>query len=279
MGPSAGVPSAGKSAPRRAISTTGLLGRWREKGSAEKAGAPSGKGDSTNAPEALEGVRWSLSSSPGSKQRCALILYGLPKFFRDRSLPTLLHRVVSRIPMPVDVFVHTYDLTHTTNSRNGELACKLDPDEVRAAKPVRVEMQSQDVVDREHTPLFSEMKRHGDAWFNHFVSLRNVLRQYNSIQRVRARRTQGAMRSRRSRWPRRWRWLALLRRRPRRWRRGAPREHGRARPGDPSPSPPFGRVPPSPRGTRLWRRSSRSGVWSTRSSAAREWTCSTSMTS
>lgn len=163
-----------KLAPKKPSGVASVFGR--KKSGSENAAA----GQCPN----NEPVRWPLSAAPGSEQRCALILYGLPKLFRDRSFPTLLQRVIMRIPMPVDVFIHTYNLTETSNMRNGEVACKLDPQEVHVAKPLRLEMQSQDLVDREHQPLLNEMKRYGDAWFNHFVSLRNVLRQYNSIRRV-----------------------------------------------------------------------------------------------
>ncbi|KAJ1640777.1 hypothetical protein T492DRAFT_854326, partial [Pavlovales sp. CCMP2436] len=95
-------------------------------------------------------LRWPLSSPPGTEKRCALLLYGLPKYFSERSFPSLHKRILERIPYPVDIFIHTYDLRETSNSRNGEVACRLDPDEVRIANPLRVEMQSQDAVDNEH---------------------------------------------------------------------------------------------------------------------------------
>lgn len=158
-----------------------MFARWREKPKAQQE-VP------VQPVQTTVQVHWPLSSPPDTPKRCALVLYGLPKFFAARSFPSLQARVISRLPMPVDVFVHTYDLHETTNSRNGEVACPLDPSEVMVAKPKRVETTSQDIADKEFQPHFSELKRYGDAWFNHFVSLRNVLRQYNSLQQVRARR-------------------------------------------------------------------------------------------
>jgi hypothetical protein len=172
MPPSACVPAVTR--PPKKL-TPSMFGRWREKPKIIEL--------------PIEIVRWPLSTPPGEEQRCALLLYGLPKFFRELSYPTLHERVISRLPFPCDVYVHTYDLRETSNTRNGEVDCKLDPEEVLAAKPLQSVMQSQDSVDKAHHGYFQEMKRHGDAWFNHFVSLRNVLRQYNSLKQVCAPRT------------------------------------------------------------------------------------------
>mmetsp|Transcript_23795 Transcript_23795/g.70104 ORF Transcript_23795/g.70104 Transcript_23795/m.70104 type:complete len:311 (-) Transcript_23795:304-1236(-) len=151
--------------------TSTMLSRWRGTHGASKI-------------EVKEAVHWPLSSPPGQEKRCALLLYGLPKFFKDRSYPTLEARLLSRLPFPCDVFVHTYNLHETTNVRNNEAACRIYPEEVEVAQPVRVEMEDQSVVDKVLYNEFLELKRYGDAWFNHYVSLRNVLRQYNSIQQV-----------------------------------------------------------------------------------------------
>lgn len=153
---------------------------------ADKADKGETSSTSSKALVRAEPVCWPLSAQPGAEKRCALVLYGLPKFFRERSFPSLVARVISRLPFPCDVFIHTYDLRETSNARNGEVACKLDPQAVHAARPIRVAIDSQDAADLALQPLFNEMRRFGDAWFNHYVSLRNVLRQYNSLKRVRA---------------------------------------------------------------------------------------------
>lgn len=116
-----------------------------------------------------------------AEPRCALLLYGLPKFFRERSYPSLVAHVVARMRSPVDVFVHTYDLRATTNPRNHEHDCALDPDEVFDARPVAWQVDTQARIDAETAPLFEELKAYGDAWQNGFISLRNALRQYHSI--------------------------------------------------------------------------------------------------
>jgi len=151
---------------------TNVFGRWRSNAAAARQ------------VEVKETIHWPLSTPPDQERRCALLLYGLPKFFKDRCFPTLEARILSRLPFPVDVFVHTYDLHETTNVRNNEAACRLFPEEVEVAHPVRVEMQDQGVVDKVHLAQFNELKRYGDAWFNHYVSLKNVLRQYNSLHRA-----------------------------------------------------------------------------------------------
>jgi len=177
MSPPTCIPIVRSTKPGTSSASTTMFGRWREKPKQQEEEAP------VPAPITVP-VTWPLSSPPGAPKRCALVLYGLPKFFAARSFPTLQACVISRLPFPVDVFVHTYDLRETTNSRNGEVACPLDPSEIQVAKPKRFEITSQDAVDREFQSHFNELKRYGDAWFNHFVSLRNVLRQYNSLQQA-----------------------------------------------------------------------------------------------
>lgn len=112
---------------------------------------------------------------------CALLLYGLPKYFQEMSYPSIIEHVLRHVRVPVDVFVHTYDLRITTNPRNSELQCALDPMEVFAATPVKWRIDTQDIIDAQLKPLFETLCAHGDAWSNEFISLRNALRQYHSI--------------------------------------------------------------------------------------------------
>ena len=118
--------------------------------------------------------------------RCALLLFGLPKFFAERVFPLMVRKLIEQIPMPCDIFAHTYDITQTTNMRNREEGCALDPSEVQAASPLAFELQSQEAVDLEQSAELERLKAHGDAWRNEFVSLRNVLREANSLSRVHA---------------------------------------------------------------------------------------------
>ena len=124
----------------------------------------------------------SADGTPGP--RCALLLFGLPKFFRGRVLPLMTRKLIEQLPLPCDVFAHTYDLTTTTNPRNRERDCALDPSEVEAAAPLAFELQSQDAVDAAQQAALERLKRFGDAWHNDFGSLRNVLREANSLARA-----------------------------------------------------------------------------------------------
>lgn len=118
------------------------------------------------------------SASP----RCALLLYGLPKYFQGVSYPSIVDRIVRHVRVPVDIFVHTYDVRTTTNPRNGEAQCPLYPEEALTCTPVAWRLEaSQDRVDADLDPLFHALCAYGDAWSNGFVSLRNALRQYHSI--------------------------------------------------------------------------------------------------
>jgi hypothetical protein len=121
------------------------------------------------------------AASSSSQPRCALLLYGLPKYFRALSYPSIVEHIVRHLRMPVDIFAHTYDLRTTTNPRNGEAQCAIDPDEVLACTPIEWRIESQDRVDADLDPLFNALCAYGDAWSNGFISLRNALRQYHSI--------------------------------------------------------------------------------------------------
>ncbi|KAL1520004.1 hypothetical protein AB1Y20_023485 [Prymnesium parvum] len=140
----------------------------------------------TRPPSAPLSPHWPRApvSRHAAGRRGALLLFGLPKFFAPRVFPRMERKLLSRIPLPCDVFVHTYDLTHTSNPRNREAGCALAPAEVAVAEPLSVQFQSQDEADRAHSALFERLQAHGDAWQNHYTSLRNVLREANSLARA-----------------------------------------------------------------------------------------------
>ena len=127
-----------------------------------------------------------MNAHEASQPRCALLLYGLPKFFATQSYPSIVKHVTSRMRIPVDVFVHTYDLCTTTNPRNGEYQCVINPNEIFTSAPLKWCIESQERVDADLDHIFNTLTRFGDAWHNNFVSLRNALRQYHSISSAHA---------------------------------------------------------------------------------------------
>ena len=81
-----------------------------------------------------------------------------------------------------DTYVHTYNLRELTNRRSKEFQCALDPDEYTLLDPFREMVQNQDVFDKSIT--LETYKKHGDPWSDNYKSLRNLLRQLNSLQQV-----------------------------------------------------------------------------------------------
>eukprot|EP00520_Triparma_pacifica_P001657 CAMPEP_0118636516 /NCGR_PEP_ID=MMETSP0785-20121206/2669_1 /TAXON_ID=91992 /ORGANISM="Bolidomonas pacifica, Strain CCMP 1866" /LENGTH=300 /DNA_ID=CAMNT_0006527657 /DNA_START=238 /DNA_END=1136 /DNA_ORIENTATION=+ len=63
------------------------------------------------------------------EESCALLFFGLPKHFKDISLPSIRKYILNVNP-GCDVFAHTYDIKTTTNARNGEDTSPVHPEDV-----------------------------------------------------------------------------------------------------------------------------------------------------
>lgn len=62
---------------------------------------------------------------------CALLFFGLAKQFRKTVLPSIQHRILGvSNNSRCDIYLHNYNLTYTTNPRNGEMNVTVDPNEV-----------------------------------------------------------------------------------------------------------------------------------------------------
>ena len=55
---------------------------------------------------------------------CALLFFGLPKEFKSTVLPSIRTHVLA-VNRGCDVCAHTYNLSETSNPRNGELHAPL----------------------------------------------------------------------------------------------------------------------------------------------------------
>lgn len=81
----------------------------------------------------------------------------------------------------VTVHAHLYRQTEIVNPRSGENG-RLDPDEHALLRPDQLELEDPDLC---LGPMgFEALKTHGDAWYDDFRSLRNLVHQLHSLDRV-----------------------------------------------------------------------------------------------
>lgn len=114
--------------------------------------------------------------------RIALCFFGI-----TRSLGYTIHSIRRNILQParatgtVSVFCHFFDQKRIQNPRSGEFG-DLRPDEYDLLAPDQVEIEPPDLCLEARG--FDALKTHGDAWDDDFRSLRNLVHQLHSLDRV-----------------------------------------------------------------------------------------------
>ena len=81
-----------------------------------------------------------------------------------------------------DIYLHTYDLEVLTNKRSNELKCMLDTEEYKLLNAKEFIIDSQDEFDKNFD--YNSVKKFGDYWGDNFSSLKNLIRQLNSLKKV-----------------------------------------------------------------------------------------------
>tara|TARA_B100000886_G_scaffold317088_1_gene256122 strand:- start:2407 stop:3147 length:741 start_codon:yes stop_codon:yes gene_type:complete len=81
-----------------------------------------------------------------------------------------------------DVYLHTYDLEVLTNKRSNEFNCMLDTEEYKLLNAKEFIIDSQDEFDKNFD--YNSVKKFGDYWGDNFSSLKNLIRQLNSLKKV-----------------------------------------------------------------------------------------------
>uniref|UniRef100_A0A7S1BH99 Uncharacterized protein n=2 Tax=Corethron hystrix TaxID=216773 RepID=A0A7S1BH99_9STRA len=121
-------------------------------------------------------------AAPSSGSRCALLFFGLPKKFKDVVLPSVRRHVTGPNPS-CDVYAHAYNVTSTTNRRNGEADAPIFPEEVRLLTDDVVFDTEEEfyarVAMRRYMPYFP----HKYAWVFP-TSLHSLVKQWYSIDRA-----------------------------------------------------------------------------------------------
>eukprot|EP00277_Geminigera_cryophila_P046843 CAMPEP_0173074050 /NCGR_PEP_ID=MMETSP1102-20130122/10779_1 /TAXON_ID=49646 /ORGANISM="Geminigera sp., Strain Caron Lab Isolate" /LENGTH=293 /DNA_ID=CAMNT_0013943031 /DNA_START=294 /DNA_END=1173 /DNA_ORIENTATION=- len=115
---------------------------------------------------------------------CALLFFGLPKHFKDVVLPSIRKYILSVNP-GCDVFIHVYNVSSTSNSRNQEKNELLHPDEVNLMKEATtiVFESTADFQKRRNVSLFYKYFPWKDGWIWP-TSLENMIKQWHSINHV-----------------------------------------------------------------------------------------------
>ena len=122
------------------------------------------------------------------KDNIAICFYGL-----TRSLKYTYDSIKKKIIDPIKnndyeitIYLHTYDLKILTNDRSNEKECLLDVNEYKLLNPNIYKITNQD--DFDNTIDLNKYLAHGDPWEGQeeksHKSLKNILRQWNSLQEV-----------------------------------------------------------------------------------------------
>ena len=116
--------------------------------------------------------------------RLAICFYGITRSLRH-TLPSIEARAIApaRAAGDVRIYTHFFLQRRIDRIRTGETG-ELDLDEHRLLQPDWRELEEPD--DCLATWDFDGLKRHGDFWENDFQSLRNLVHQLHSMNRVTA---------------------------------------------------------------------------------------------
>lgn len=118
-----------------------------------------------------------------ARPRIAVCFFGL-----TRSLPTTAPLIHQRLLNPlksvgdVEVFVHTYNLTHLTNSWSKEFNAPNRAQDLLLLLPTASIIDDQEIFLKTVPAKFCKLR--GDPWNNNFTSVTNLLCQLNSLDRV-----------------------------------------------------------------------------------------------
>tara|TARA_B100000424_G_scaffold236520_1_gene201497 strand:+ start:847 stop:1614 length:768 start_codon:yes stop_codon:yes gene_type:complete len=93
-----------------------------------------------------------------------------------------LFKILKLNNIQYDIYLHTYDLKILTNKRSQELNCELDTDEYKLLNPKKYIIDNQDEFDKKFD--YKSVEKFGDSWKDNFSSLRNLIRQLNSLKKV-----------------------------------------------------------------------------------------------
>ena len=121
-------------------------------------------------------------SAAGPEVRCALLFFGLVKTFKGLVLPKIQQHVLGP-NSKCDVFVHSYNISEISNSRNGELNAAIRPGEARLLGGTLVLDTAAEFAAARNLSYFREFfPSHFVSWNNSFPTpVDNMIKQWHSI--------------------------------------------------------------------------------------------------
>ena len=113
-----------------------------------------------------------------------ICFFGLTRSLKHTypSIKKNIFDVLEKHNIGYDVFLHTYDLKGLTNKRSGEICCPLDTDEWKLLNPIAHKITNQEAFDKSFN--WEMLFKHGDIWKDGRNSLKNAIRQLNSLKEV-----------------------------------------------------------------------------------------------
>tara|TARA_Y100000389_G_C17470636_1_gene530339 strand:+ start:6868 stop:7710 length:843 start_codon:yes stop_codon:yes gene_type:complete len=116
--------------------------------------------------------------------KICICFYGLTRSLK-RTYPyfkKFLFDILDENNIVYDIYIHTYSLDILTNKRSNEHGVKLDNEEYKMLNIKESIIENQNDFDESFD--YSKVIKYGDSWKDDFNSLKNLIRQLNSLKQV-----------------------------------------------------------------------------------------------
>ena len=116
--------------------------------------------------------------------KVCICFFGLTRSLRYTidSINKNIFKILEDNNIKYDIYLHTYNLEVLTNKRSNEFNCMLDTEEYKLLNAKEFIIDSQDEFDKNFD--YNSVKKFGDYWGDNFSSLKNLIRQLNSLKKV-----------------------------------------------------------------------------------------------
>jgi len=118
------------------------------------------------------------------KQTCALLFFGLPKFFRRKALPSIRSNIIKHNPN-CDIYLHTYNIdVLPRNERNYEPRAKMNVREVFDLTPNVILDSEENFEHSRNLTYYRQFFPYAKKSWVYPQSLDNMVKQWHSIDGV-----------------------------------------------------------------------------------------------
>ena len=116
--------------------------------------------------------------------KVCVCFFGLTRSLRYtyESIHNNIFKILELNDIEYDIYLHTYDLQMLSNQRSQECNCILDTNEYKLLKPKEYIIDNQNEFDKSFD--YESVMKYGDSWNDNFSSLKNLIRQLNSLKKV-----------------------------------------------------------------------------------------------